>query len=580
MKAKRLAFFMLALCITTGGAFAESHWSNGSGGLWTVGANWVAGTVPPNNDGESITVKSANMGDVAGTNYLGPTIQTGDALSARRLDIEVGTADSITLTMTGGTLTMTRSGGTNNRLRLGAGDSSGTAILNMSGGLIWIDSNGDVYIPGVNDLVRVGYGYTGQINMSNDAQIKARDMLIGADNGSYVDLSDSASIVLRGNEINWIKGTFPNAQLTSNGGTVTNVAYSYDSGTDETTITATSDLPPDLQPPYNLAVAPSSGLNDHDPFNLTASAYWSAAGYTFTASQWQLSTTTDFSTPAWDSGIIGPTTSVFIAEGTLPEGSYFGRVRYQGDAIWSDWSDTNALVLVKVRVLAYWRFEDGINGQEHPADFDNWYQDISGNGNHMATYGEAARPVATDSVPFDRGAGIGVNNLSLHFEDIDEMGTIGDAAFSGMPVNDISFTNGWTIECSFNARELGNRVPFGKNGFMALDAVEQPFAFKILSGVVDGLARLECIYWDDNRTRHASRTDYIVDTNKWYSAVATHDTETFSFYLKSEDDSGFTTISSGGGIGRIHADRDKQHLDCRSRPQARGAKLLFPRRYR
>jgi len=65
---------------------------------------------------------------------------------------------------------------------------------------------------------------------------------------------------------------------------------------------------------------------------------------------------------------------------------------------------------------------------------------------------------------------------------------------------------------------------------------------------VDGLARLECIYWDDNRAKHSSRTGYIIDTNMWYSAVATHDTETFSFYLKSENDSGFSLIQTLGAV--------------------------------
>jgi len=235
---KKTTSIAVALCITAGGAFAAGTWISGTGGLWTDGANWSGGSVPANNDGESILVRASEMGGVAAASYLGPTIQTGDNLFARRLDVEVGTASSITLTMTGGFLTMTRTGGTTNRLRVGGGGSSGTAVLNMSGGRIWIDSNDNVYVPGENDLVRVGSGYTGQINMSNDAQIWTRDLLIDASNGSYVDLSDSALIFLKGDQTSMVAAEILAGGLTSNGGAVNNVDYSYDAGSNLTKITA------------------------------------------------------------------------------------------------------------------------------------------------------------------------------------------------------------------------------------------------------------------------------------------------------------------------------------------------------
>jgi len=517
---KKLAFVMLALCITTGGASAEATWTDGTGdGLWSTAGNWTVATVPSYSD--SVFIKYDNTGAV------GPTFDATMVTAVFRLSLEVGTGTSLTMTMTGGELYL------RDYLRLGAGGSTGTAVLNMSGGTLTI-------LEGAG-LLRIGSGYTGQLSLSGTAQITALSVSISSDTGSYVDLSDSASIVLKGDKRNTINTMLLNSVLTSNGGTVTNVAFVYDSGTDETTITATTQPQPDIQVPYNLS-ASFQGTNT--VFGLSASDFWSPAGYAFTSSQWQISSTTDFSAPAWDSGIIGPVTTVFV--GSLPAGDYYGRVRYLGDTTWSDWSETEALDLANP-TIAYWRFEDGVNGQEHPADHDNWYQDISGNGNNMTTYDPNMRPTATNSVPFDIGAGIGVNELSLHFEEVDDLGSYG-IDFSGMPVNDISFTNGWTIECSFNMRLFGNRVPFGKNGYMVLGVNEQPFAFKILGGEVDGLARLECIYWDDNRDRHSSRTGYIIDTNVWYSAVATHDTETFSFYLKSEDDSGFSLIQSLGAV--------------------------------
>ena len=78
---------------------------------------------------------------------------------------------------------------------------------------------------------------------------------------------------------------------------------------DETTITATTQPQPDIQVPYNLS-ASFQGTNT--VFGLSASGFWSPVGYAFAGSQWQISSTTDFSAPEWDSGIIRPVTSVFV----------------------------------------------------------------------------------------------------------------------------------------------------------------------------------------------------------------------------------------------------------------------------
>jgi len=517
---------MLALCITAGGALAASYWNNNSGaGSWSNALNWTTPTVPLVSD--STYVRYQDLFAVSNQVAIGPLFEAPLDYTIRNLAIEVNDGASVSMAMTGGNLEL------NDYFRVSAGGSAGTAIFNMSGGTITATNS--------SGLIRVGSGYAGQISMSGTAQITALSVSIGIANGSFLDLSDTASIVLKGNEASMIEAALPHGVFTSNGGTVTNVAYIYDAGTDETTITATTQPQPDIQVPYNLS-ASFQGTNT--AFSLSASGFWSSAGYAFAGSEWQISSTTDFSTLVWDSGIIGPVTTVFV--GSLPAGDYYGRVRYLGDTTWSDWSETKALDLVN-HTIAYWRFEDGVNGQEHPADNDNWYQDISGNGNHMTTYELSARPIAVDSVPFDVGAGIGANDLSLQFDVVDDLGSYG-IDFSGMPINDISFTNGWTIECSFNMRLFGNRVPFGKNGFMKYGVNEQPFAYKILSGEVGGKARLRCLYWDDDRVLRSATTDYIVDTNKWYSAVATHDTETFSFYFKSEDESEFTTIVSFGAV--------------------------------
>lgn len=232
---KNLVVVMLTVLCVAGSSSAAVYWNNGAGGLWSEAANWNGGV--PATDADSANVRAAEMGNVAGSDYLGPTIEAGIDAVARQLVFEVGVANSITMTMTGGSLTMTRGGGTTNYLRLGAGGSTGTAILNMSGGVITIDSNDDVYVKGSNDYIRVGYGYGAELNLSGDAQIFARDILLDCVTGT-VDLSDTASIVLKGDDTGEIADFIANGGFTSNGGANIGVAYSYDQGTDLTTITA------------------------------------------------------------------------------------------------------------------------------------------------------------------------------------------------------------------------------------------------------------------------------------------------------------------------------------------------------
>jgi len=241
---------MLALCVATGGALAADNWDNSSGdGLWTTDANWLDNSKPTTSS--STYVRAADLGLTAGQDGTGPLINAS-GLVARNLSVEVGVANSITTAMTVGSLTLHFPGANNCYFRVGAGSSSGTAIFNMSGGVLVVDVDAGQYSAGVNGNVRVGSGYTGQINMSGDAQIQAWDLTIGTGNGSYVDLSDSASVVLTGDESANIDAMIADNRLTSNGRTVGSVEYTYNSGADRTTITASAPMP----------LPSSSGLNN------------------------------------------------------------------------------------------------------------------------------------------------------------------------------------------------------------------------------------------------------------------------------------------------------------------------------
>lgn len=222
MKMKCLALTLSALCIA-GSALAAATWTDGTGdGLWSTGGNWSGGVVPPS--GDSLFIKYNDTG------ATGPLFTDGMTYTARNLSFEAGTGGTLSMEMTGGDLTL------NYFLRLGAGGSTGTAELNMSG---------DSSITAISNegLIRLGSGYAGQLNMSGNASIAALDMTIDASNGSYVDLSDGASIILLGDVSAMVAAEILDGGFTSEGGTVNSVGYSVGAsptygGAIVTTITA------------------------------------------------------------------------------------------------------------------------------------------------------------------------------------------------------------------------------------------------------------------------------------------------------------------------------------------------------
>ena len=223
-----VSILLCSVFYLVGTTFGAVNWTDaGSDHSWDNGNNWSSGNVPAASD--STYIRAVDMGG----STTGPTISSTGSV-ARNLSIEVGAASSITMEMTGGTLDIYFPGATNCYFRLGAGTSTGKAVFNMSGGVLTVNED-----DGNNGYVRVGYGYRGEMFMSNDARIEALDLLIGTtgDKG-IVDLSDNAMIILGGDETLDIEAFIDQGVLTSFGGTVNNVAYSYDSATDLTTITA------------------------------------------------------------------------------------------------------------------------------------------------------------------------------------------------------------------------------------------------------------------------------------------------------------------------------------------------------
>lgn len=221
MKKCMKILFLTLMAVLSSGVWGAANWTDGGGDhLWNNPDNWKASsTNKPPASADTTYVRFSDL--VSGGQ--GPIIQDGMNAVARSLAVEVGNGSLIEMTMTGGTLTLYNPGSTGCYFRLGAGSSSGKAVFNMSGGVLTVNQDN-----GADGYVRVGYGYRGEMYMSNDATVYALDLLIGTTGAKgIVDLKDQSQIILDGDERGDIQGFIDAQVLTAWGGNGT-VIYDYD----------------------------------------------------------------------------------------------------------------------------------------------------------------------------------------------------------------------------------------------------------------------------------------------------------------------------------------------------------------
>jgi hypothetical protein len=122
----------------------------------------------------------------------------------------------------------------------------------------------------------------------------------------------------------------------------------FDIGAYEFTGTVSPNLPPD-QP---SGISPIDGATDQLPIlTLTAASFFDPDGNAHAASQWQIDTDPDFSSPVFDTG----PTSLNLVSLTVPSQilrlgtSYSWRVRYQDHSgAWSEWSEPSSFTTLSV----------------------------------------------------------------------------------------------------------------------------------------------------------------------------------------------------------------------------------------
>jgi len=212
--------------------------------------------------------------------------------------------------------------------------------------------------------------------------------------------------------------------------------------------------------------------------------------------------------------------------------------------------------------LAHWRFEEGVNGVIHAADWDDFYLDSSGNTNHLSSWPLPSpninRPTATNQVPYSVVPQTGeANTLALAFLGKQDLSTGGGNTGFKM-LETYMFTNGWTFECTFLVTTNGlHQGLFGKDGKRGTfdgdpsTGPHPPFRMKIRPPS----ELVECQILDDNDVPITVKCNTPVETHHWYSVAATYDTETLSIYLKGEGDEEYVfqnsvSVPAGVTLGR------------------------------
>jgi len=194
---------------------------------------------------------------------------------------------------------------------------------------------------------------------------------------------------------------------------------------------------------------------------------------------------------------------------------------------------------INAETIAYWRFENGVNGQKHEGDRDNWYIDQSGNSNHLSTWWDGARPTYTNAVPFATVPVSGATNLfALEFDGNDDLGTFGTNGVGGDEIymlNSYMFTNGWTMETTFKINSYKWQVVLGKDGQPSADPAAT-FWFKCMN---DGNTRLELLFYDDATNLQVCSTPFELQLDQWYSVAATFDGSVAKLYVKEEGDADY-----------------------------------------
>ncbi|MCK5852134.1 hypothetical protein KAH27_03805 [bacterium] len=125
------------------------------------------------------------------------------------------------------------------------------------------------------------------------------------------------------------------------------------------------------------AVSPDPLNTVTSPVTFVATLFSDPGGYLFKASQWQISSTVDFSSVEWNSGDVLPQNYFTIPRNAVPAGTNFWRTRFQNSKnTWSEWSDASQFIF--------------INGEKQTSEFLDKFC-VPGSGDVNTDYNIAGR---------------------------------------------------------------------------------------------------------------------------------------------------------------------------------------------
>ena len=271
----------------------------------------------------------------------------------------------------------------------------------------------------------------------------------------------------------------------------------YLRGTDPTKPDNTKPYTPVLVSPpdgaYGLSMTPT----------LVASGFSDPDGDSHFASHWQVDDDANFLSPVWDTGDNYPaTTQVTVPEGILTEGTYYWRVRYKDERLWSNWSlprcfDTHIGVTFYVSDISD-PLEDGT--LEHPFDTIQEAIDIAFNGDMVVVLDGIYRGEGNREIDF-LGKSILVKSKNGALRTIIDCEGAGRGFFFHLGETSNSVLDGFTITNGFSPIDAGaiyceNSSPIIKNCIMTGNTSTVGGA--IASYVCDNLQIINCLIADNN----------------------------------------------------------------------------------
>ena len=186
---------------------------------------------------------------------------------------------------------------------------------------------------------------------------------------------------------------------------------------------------------------------------------------------------------------------------------------------------------LNAETIAYWRFEQGINGTKHTGAYDGWYLDSSGKTNDLSAEVDYENPYSTNDVPFNIVPLTEETNLlATSFDGSMALATC-DSSIGTPLINEHYFTNGFTVECMVKYFDFSYAVVVGNDG-RPTGSGDPTFALKHRN---QSGKPLQFAFFDGATNIHKLYSSSFIDTGVWYRVAAVCDGSNAYLYIKTSE---------------------------------------------